>query len=102
RTSLVEIDLLRAGERMPIIGPPVHSAYRIIVSQGSKRPRATLYVFGVRQPIPAIPIPLLPGEDEPSLDLNGVLHALYGRARFDLRVDYAQPPVPPLSETDAA
>jgi Protein of unknown function (DUF4058) len=29
------------------------------------------------------------------------LHALYERARFDLRLDYARPPVPPLEEEDA-
>jgi hypothetical protein len=27
-----------------------------------------------------------------------LLHALYDRARFDLRLNYAQPPVPPLSK----
>ena len=36
------------------------------------------------------------------LDLNAVLHALYERARFDLWLDYARPPVPPLSADDAA
>ena len=31
-----------------------------------------------------IPIPLLPGDAEPTLDLNAVLHALIERARYDL------------------
>jgi hypothetical protein len=103
RTSLVEIDLLRAGKPMPImIRQPVASDYRILVSRGRTRPRAKLYAFGVRQPIPPIPIPLLRGDPEPLLDLNTVLHALYERARFDLRLDYTKPPVPPLMEEDAA
>jgi hypothetical protein len=29
-------------------------------------------------------------------------YALYERARFDLRLDYSRPPVPPLDEGDAA
>jgi Protein of unknown function (DUF4058) len=29
-------------------------------------------------------------------------HELYRRARFDLRLDYTQPPVPPLAEADRA
>ena len=33
---------------------------------------------------------------------GAVLHALYDRARFDLRLDYTQPPVPPLAEDDTA
>jgi hypothetical protein len=99
RTSLIEIDLLRDGRPMPFTSPtPVESDYRILVSRGASRPRAELYTFGVRQPIPAIPIPLLPKDPEPSLDLNAVLHALYERARFDLRLDYTRPPVPPLPE----
>jgi hypothetical protein len=99
RTSLIEIDLLRGGRPMPLATRyPVRSDYRILVSRGSTRPRAGLYAFGVRPPIPTIPIPLRPKDPEPSLDLNAVLHALYERARFDLRLDYTRPPVPPLPE----
>jgi len=47
-------------------------------------------------------LPLLPGDDEPEVALNHILHALYRRARFDLRLDYTQPPIPPLAEADAA
>jgi len=37
RTSLVEIDLLRAGEPLPVVGPRVTSDYRILVSRGARR-----------------------------------------------------------------
>jgi hypothetical protein len=104
RTSLVEIDLLRAGKVMPISIPSlVKGDYRILVSRGKSRPRARLSVFGLRQPIPEIPIPLLPRDAEPMLDLNSVLHELYDRARFDLRLNYAMPAPPPvLTEEDVA
>lgn len=102
RTNLVEVDLLRAGEPMPVIGKPIRSDYRILVSRGSRRPHAHLYTFNVRQPIPPFPLPLLPGDSEPLVELGKILHDLYDRASFDLRLDYAQPPVPPLSETDTA
>ncbi|RIK41676.1 MAG: hypothetical protein DCC55_11140 [Chloroflexi bacterium] len=101
RTNLVEIDLLCAGEPMAVIGRAARSDYRILVSRGHQRPRAQLYFFSLRQPIPQFPLPLLPGEAEPLVDLNTILHALYTRARFDLRLDYAQPSVPPLSPEDA-
>jgi hypothetical protein len=103
RTSLVEIDLLRAGKRMPItISGPVEGDYRILVSRGKSRPRARLYVFGLRRPIPDVPIPLLPRDAEPMLDLNRALHELYDRARFDLSLNYTTVPVPPLAENDEA
>jgi hypothetical protein len=101
-TNLVEIDLLRAGEPMPVVGAEVQSDYRILVSRGTQRPRASLIVFTLRQPIPVFTLPLLPGDDEPEVALNRILHALYRRARFDLRLDYTQPPVPPLAEANAA
>ncbi len=99
-TSLVEIDLLRAGEPMPVIGTQVQSDYRILVSRGAQRPRAALMAFTLRQPIPAFALPLLPGDAEPEVALNRILHDLYRRARFDLRLDYTQPPMPPFSAAD--
>jgi hypothetical protein len=101
RTSLVEVDLLRAGEPMPLVRKPPRSDYRILVSRGYRRPRAHLYRFGVRQPIPAFPLPLLRDDPEPQVDLNAILHALYERASYDLRLDYTKPPAPPLGAEDA-
>ena len=100
RTNLVEIDLLRAGEPLQVVGKDVPSDYRILVSRGSQRPRAQLYPFNLRSPIPTFPLPLLPDDEEPIVNLGELLHALYDRARFDLRLDYTQPPVPPLREED--
>lgn len=67
-TNLVEIDLLRAGDPMLVVGAQVQSDYRILVSRGIHRPRASLIVFTLRQPIPAFTLPLLPGDDEPEAD----------------------------------
>jgi hypothetical protein len=101
-TSLVEVDLLRAGDPMPVVGPPVRSDYRILVSRGARRPHAQLVAWILRQPIPTFAVPLLEGDAEPTVDLGSILHALYDRVRFDLRLDYAQPPVPALGGEDAA
>jgi hypothetical protein len=101
RTNLVEVDLLRAGEPMPVVGRQVSGDYRILVSRGRERPRAQLYAFNLRQPIPSFSLPLLPGDEEPLIELNNILHELYRRARFDLRLDYSRPAVPPLRLEDA-
>jgi hypothetical protein len=102
-THLVEVDLLRAGDPMPmrVVGNGSLGAYRLVVSRTQHRPRADVYLFGVRAPIPDIPIPLRPGEAEPVLSLNQVLHTLYDQAGYDLAVDYRQPPIPPLASEDA-
>lgn len=101
RTNLVEIDLLRTGQPMPTQGRRVESDYRILVSRATTRPRAHLYPFNLRDPIPTFPLPLLPGDEEPPVDLGAIFHALYERARYDLSLDYTQPPVPPVRDEDA-
>lgn len=102
RTNLVELDLLRAGEPMPSGRPDAAARdYRILISTGSTRPRATLAVFRLRAPLPTIRIPLLPGDDPPRLELNRILHDLIDRARYFRRLDYTQPPLPPLRPEDA-
>jgi hypothetical protein len=101
KTNLVEIDLLRAGEPLPPFRAG-QSDYRILISPAPDRPRATAYVFSVRHPIPTISIPLRPGEPQPILPLNQLLHDLYDRASYDLAIDYSQPPVPPLQDADTA
>lgn len=102
RTNLIEIDLLRSGEPMPVVGRTVSTDYRTLISRGHQRPKAQLYGFGVRRSILEFPLPTLPHETEPQVDLNTILHDLYIRARFDLRLDYSQQPLPPLAEDDAA
>lgn len=102
RTHLVEIDLLRSGEPMPMVGYGGHSDYRVLVSRAEKRPLADLWPFSVREPIPSFHVPLQPTDDEPSLDLNRLLHDLYDRAGYDLRIDYSGAAEPPLSGEDAA
>ncbi len=100
-TNYVEIDLLRAGEPMPV-SPQTASDYRILVNRGRiNRRKAQLYAFNLRAAIPAFALPLQPDDNEPIVELNQIVHELYGRARFDLRIDYSQPPIPPLSEANA-
>jgi hypothetical protein len=100
-TNLVEIDLLRAGRRMLVYGTIPPSDYRLLISRRSRRPAADLIPFSVRQPIPTFELPLLPGDTEPTVDLNRLLHELYDRAGYDLRIDYRKEPLPPLRGDDA-
>jgi len=98
-TNLVEIDLLRAGRPMPM-RVAQQSHYRLVVSRSPQRPQAEIYLFNVRQPIPDLPIPLRPNEPEPILPLNQLLHELYVRGDYDLKLNYRQPPQPPLDPDD--
>ena len=102
-THLIEIDLLRAGDPMPmcVTGNGSRTDYRILVSRSHRRPLADAYRFSVRDAIPNIPVPLRNGEPEPILMVNQLLHELYDRAGYDLAVDYSQSLIPPLAADDA-
>ncbi len=109
-THLVEIDLLRAWQPMPMFVNGIQSHYRILVSRGDCRPTADLYGFNLRQAIPSFPLPLRSrsvsegesSDSEPIIDLQALLNGIYDRAAYDLKVDYTTEPVPPLLETEAA
>lgn len=62
----------------------IPSDYRILISRSPQRPKAQLYAFSLRQPIPAFPIPLRTGEQEPILELQPLLYRVYDRARLEL------------------
>lgn len=100
-TNFIEIDLLRSGKPMSVVGAPVKSDYRILVSRSDTRPTADMYAFNVQNQIPLFPVPLLSGDAEPVVNLKDLLDLIYDRARYDIRVDYSGEPVPRLSDGDA-
>lgn len=97
----IEIDLLRAYDPMPYAEHRT-AHYRILVRRRELRRRAHLYAFTVRDPIPLFPLPLLPDDQEPLVDLGTLLHEIYDRARYRLVIDYSKPPIPQLEPADAA
>jgi hypothetical protein len=98
-TNLIEIDLLRSGKPMNVVGAG-ESDYRILVSRSGDRPHADLFRFDLQQAIPDFPVPLRPESDEVMVDLQSVLNDVYQRGRLDLSIDYSQDPIPELDEAD--
>jgi hypothetical protein len=98
----IEIDLLRSFPRMPFDDPLPPAHYLMMVCKAGERPNSSVWPISVRQPLPTIPIPLLAPDPPVPLDMGQALRTAYERARYDLRVDYSRPPVPPLSPADTA
>lgn len=97
-THLVELDLLRGGERLPINPPVPPGDYYAVVSRCERRPLAEVYAWSLPDPLPIIAVPLLEGDNDVPLDLGAALTAVYDRARYQLSIDYAvqlQSPLPP-------
>ena len=97
---LVEFDLLRGGLRLPA-APLPPADYFAIVSRRETRPKAAVYAWTLRDPLPTIPVPLKKGDPDVPLDLQTALTTVYDRARYDLSLDYSADLQPPLTEADA-
>ncbi|NET36910.1 MAG: DUF4058 family protein [Cyanothece sp. SIO1E1] len=101
QTHLVEIDLLRTGDSMPVQGGS-QSDYQILVSRANERPAAERYPFDLQQPIPIFLLPLTAADVEPAINLATLLQQAYQEAALDLVIDYLKPPEPALSEANMA
>ena len=101
-THLVEIDLLRGWQAMPVLGSPAPGDYRILISRSERRPSADWYAIDLMQPLPTLPIPLLGKDEWATVDLQALLTAVYDRGGFDYVVDYSRPLDPALPEEKAS
>ena len=97
-THLVEIDLLRKGEPMPVLNNPIQSDYRVLVSRSNRRPLAELYAFNLGDSLPIFLLPLREEDIEPIVNLPELFAGVYDRAGYDYRIDYNRDPIPSLSE----
>jgi hypothetical protein len=98
--NLVEIDLLLGGERLPMLEPLPRGDYFAFVSRAIERRRCDVYAWSVRQPLPAIPVPLLPEDQPVQLDLARIFATNYERGRYGRLIRYSQALDLPLEEAD--
>ncbi len=101
RTHLVEIDLLRAGKRIRLIGELPDAPYFCFLSRVQRRPRTQVFAIALREKLPTIPIPLLRPDPDVALDLQAAVAACFNLVHYERLLDYTQPPpLPELSAED--
>jgi len=107
QANLLEIDLLRAGKSP--LAPPTEQLlrvapydYAISLHRGNDGMAFNVWLLTVRQALPrTVLVPLDGGHDDVLLNLQEVFDRCYDVGRYPLKVDYAGPPIPPLSRADA-
>lgn len=111
-TNLIELDLLRGGERL-LPGPELHETvrqlacdYLILINRSARRQSPgmdyLIYPVGVREMLPCIPIPLAGDTPDLPLDLQVAVQRVYVSGPYLRLVDYTAPPDPPLDDDNAA
>jgi hypothetical protein len=99
---LIEIDLLREGHRVPMQQPLPGAPYSVLVSRAESRPLTEVWPIAISEPLPVVPVPLLPGDPDVSLDLQLALTTIYDLLGYDLAIDYTRSPEVQLPPEAAA
>jgi hypothetical protein len=97
--SLVEIDLLRAGDwivALPVdaFEPALRTPYRVLVRRGWRLSQAD-YPIRLAERLPGVKVPLRAGDADVPLDLQSLIDQCYEDGGYD-DIDYGVEPEPPL------
>src|SRR5207245_811399 len=86
--NFVEIDLLRGGERMPMLDKWPDGPYYLLVLRKERAPNCYVWPACSLKPLPRLPIPLEPPDADLSLDLQLLIAGIYARSRYEDYIDY--------------
>jgi len=100
-THLLEIDLLRQGQRIPLLGEPPPAPYYVYLSRVQRRPYTQIWPVSLREPLPTVPVPLLPPDPDVPLALQTALQACFELVGYERLLDYAAS-LPDLNAEDTA
>jgi hypothetical protein len=100
--NLVEIDLLRGGQRLPMVEPWPNSAYYFLVGRQSHVPYCRVWPVHCHHALPEVPVPLASPDPDVPLALGPLVEAVYERSRYARRIDYTKALHPPLTPEQAA
>lgn len=98
---LLEIDLLRKGQRVPMRQSLPNKPYFIFLSRAEQRPITEIWAIGLDEPLPVVPVPLLAGDDDVPLALSTAFTSVYDSVGYDLLIDYTRRPDVPLDKKTA-
>jgi len=105
RANVVEIDLLRGGRHTVALPKPLLPAHRgacswVCVSRIVRPDQREVYPMALRQPLPAIRIPLRPSDRDVRLHLQPLVDRCFETGRY-WKLDHRRDPEPPLSADDS-
>jgi hypothetical protein len=105
RVSLVEVDLLRRGDRVLQISDDElpasqRATYAACVHRGYGENIYEYYAMPLRERLKGIRIPLRERDPDATLDIQSLIDQAYANGAYD-DLDYSREPIPPLTAEDA-
>jgi uncharacterized protein DUF4058 len=102
KTNVVEIDLLREGNRLPMGEPaPPAADYYVLICRAADFPKTAIWPLSVRDRLPDLPIPLKPEDGVVTLYLKDCFDLAYDQGPYRKVINYTKPPRIPLIGADA-
>jgi hypothetical protein len=101
KANFIEIDLLRGGDKMPMLSPWPDSPYTLLVCRATDAPYCRVWPASYQERLPPIPVPLLDPDPDLTLDLQPLIDGIYSLYRYDESIDYGRPITPALPEEGA-
>jgi hypothetical protein len=107
-THLVEIDLLRSGTHTSAVPRNLAEEqagpfdYHISIHRFDKPQDFLIYPIRLEDQLPAIGIPLLPGDDDVSLELQPLFNQAYDAGPYRREVDYSKDKIAPRLRPEQA
>ena len=98
---LMELDLLRGGQRLPMSGALPPGDYFALIGRVGRKPRCQVIAWSLRAKLPSLPVPLLPEDPEATLDFDAAFGTAYESSFYSRRLPYHEPLVPPLRDREA-
>ncbi len=95
----MEIDLLRGGQRMPMLDPWPESPYTLLVAR-ARAQLCRVWPAHYRGPLPRIPVPLARPDPDIPLEVQPMIDEIYQRFRYMRSIDYGKPLTPPLDAAE--
>jgi hypothetical protein len=105
---LVEIDLLRGGTHTSAVPRELIRAkagpfdYHVSIHRFDRPKEFLVYPISLRQALPPIAIPLLPGDPDVTIDLQAVFDRAYDAGPYRREVDYGRDPITPSLKPEQA
>lgn len=92
---LLELDLLRGGERSPIQGEIPAAPYYVSLSRLEDRPSVEVWPIQLWDTLPILPVPLRQPDKDATINLDAAIAILYEQGGYATLIDYHRPPPPP-------
>jgi hypothetical protein len=99
-THLVELDLLRGGQRTRMLDPLPNADYFAVISHAVRRPACSVWAWSLRDRLPTIGIPISEPDVDLEINLQQVFETAYVHGGYRRALRYDRDVEPRLSEAD--